>query len=469
MVFQLLLSPPHAVGTLLDVVLSLYNSYFRSSPRLLLPDRRSLIDFDVDLHTGFFPPTPLPRLPSSFDLWENGLASAVGMVCLGDDDSEEAESKREYGKKWRKDVNSWPVFATHELESDLRQLQRAHYVLSWLLHLYVHSVPLFPDPPEIVVVPKSIAIPLVEVSQLLGIAPVLTFADTVLWNYELINPEEPFSMTNIRFRNLFSGTEDETNFYLASARAEIVGIEMLRIFDEYNRLSPGAGDYAAVGKVSRDLIRLSGIINDINEVIQSVRPTCDPHVFYWQIRPWYSGSGSDGPCWKYEGVPNDDELLRSGPSAGQSSVMHALDVFLGVDHTSKKGSVETKDGHGRFMEKMRLYMPKKHRDFLASLASSSQPIRELAKEESILRDPFNAAVTALQKLRTEHIKIACRYIVTMAHTQSDIGCPIASMWSRLQRNGTQTNTLGTGGNTVASLLKHGRDVTKQTALPARSV
>lgn len=104
--FQLLLSPPHAVGTLFDVVLSLYNSYFHSAPRLSLPDRRSLGDFDVDPQTGFFPPAPLRRLPPSFDLWENGLDSAAGRLCLGDDNSEEAQSKREYGQRWREDVNS---------------------------------------------------------------------------------------------------------------------------------------------------------------------------------------------------------------------------------------------------------------------------------------------------------------------------------------------------------------------------
>lgn len=325
---------------------------------------------------------------------------------------------------------------------------------------------MLPSPPEVVVIPKSIAIPLVEVSKALQIAPVLTFADTVLWNYDLINPNEPLSVNNIRFRHLFSGTEDETGFYVASARSELVGVEMLRVFDEYNRLSPNAGDYAAVAKVSRDLVRLSGIINDINEVIQSVRPMCDPHVFYWQIRPWYNGSGSDGPRWKYEGVAKDEDLLRSGPSAGQSSVMHALDIFLGVDH--KKGPAESRDRHGQFMEKMRQYMPGKHREYLAFLSSSSRPIRELAKEESILREPFNAAVAALQKLRTEHIKIACRYIVTMAHTQSDVGCPVASTWTRLQKNGGQGSSLGTGGNAVATLLKHGRDATKRTALPGRS-
>lgn len=360
-------------------------------------------------------------------------------------------------------MTQWPILSIHELGSDLRLLQQAHYVLAWLVHLYVHSVPL-DTPLDVIVVPKSIAVPLVEVSKLLQIAPVLTFADTVLWNYELVDPNEPLSVDNIRFRNHFSGTDDEAAFYLASARAELVGVEMLRIFDEYDRLTPAAGDYTAAGKVSRDLVRLSGIIDDINEVIKSVRGPCDPHVFYWQIRPWWSGSGSDGPRWRYEGVPNDEDLLLSGPSAGQSSVMHALDIFLGVDH--KKGAT-AKDGHGSFMERMRFYMPGKHREYLLSLSSLSRSVRELAKEESILRESYNSAVAALQKLRTEHIRIACRYTVSMAHTQPNSGCPVLNAWKQSQ-DGDQKKTLGTGGNEVVVLLKHGRDATKRTALPGRS-
>lgn len=102
----LLLSPPHAVGTLLDVVLSLYNSYFHSAQRLSLADRRSPSDFDIDLQTGFFPTTPLSRLPSSFDLWEDGLASAAGRLPLGNDSSEEALARREFSRNWRDDVKS---------------------------------------------------------------------------------------------------------------------------------------------------------------------------------------------------------------------------------------------------------------------------------------------------------------------------------------------------------------------------
>jgi len=108
--FQPHLSPPYAVGTLLNAVFSLAKFYFPHAPRPSLPDRRSLDDFDINLHTGFFPPTPLSRLPPSFDLWEDSLSAAAGSLCLGDDDSSEAKSKREFGKAWRDDIDLVSIF-----------------------------------------------------------------------------------------------------------------------------------------------------------------------------------------------------------------------------------------------------------------------------------------------------------------------------------------------------------------------
>jgi len=40
----------------------------------------------------------------------------------------------------------------------------------------------------------------------------------------------------MRFTNLFSGTEDERNFYATSARAELAGVEMLHIINDYSKL-----------------------------------------------------------------------------------------------------------------------------------------------------------------------------------------------------------------------------------------
>lgn len=156
---------------------------------------------------------------------------------------------------------------TEPLQSNLRLLQRAHLVLAWLVHYYVHSAPAAAEG-EPFIVPKSLSLPLVAVSRHLGIAPVLTFADTVLWNWDLVDPSLPVSIDNMHFVNLFSGTEDERNFYATSARAEFRGIEMLRIIDEYNNL-PNLSDLTSISKVARDLTRLKKVIHNTTPLVET--------------------------------------------------------------------------------------------------------------------------------------------------------------------------------------------------------
>jgi len=315
---------------------------------------------------------------------------------------------------------------------------------------------------------------LVQISRHLGMAPVLTFADTVLWNWELLSPDQPLSAENMSILNLFSGTEDERNFYSASAMAELRGVEMLRIIDEYNSL-PNVTNMTSISKVARDLTRLAGIIDAISEIIQSVRPMCDPHVFYWDIRPWFEGSdakGPTGPGWIYEGVEDSHLLDLSGPSAGQSSVMHALDIFLDIDHKLRQRrypapSPENKRADHGFMERMRRYMPGPHQEYLARLSTSSPSVREVAQSTLALREPYDTAVLALKRLRDSHIRIACLYVVTMSRsTPGKAGCPASAMINRIQaaRNSGKGPVRGTGGNELSLLLKAGRDATKRAAL-----
>ena len=71
------------------------------------------------------------------------------------------------------------------------------------------------------------------------------------------------------------------------------------------------------------------------------------------------GADADGPSspgWVYEGV-NDSHLPLSGPSAGQSTVFHSLDVWLDIDHKLKQRrypapSDENKKADHSFMERM---------------------------------------------------------------------------------------------------------------------
>lgn len=311
------------------------------------------------------------------------------------------------------------------------------------------------------------------VSHVLRIAPVLTFADTVLWNWELVDPKLPVTIENMRFgQELFSGTEDERNFYFGSARAEIIGVQLLHIFNDYHNL-PNVTDLTSICKINRLLARLTTVIQEIDSGVQSMRQIVDPHVFYWEVRPWYNGSQSDSsaPAWIYEGVGDMSKLDLSGPSAGQSSVMHALDLFLDIDHKLRQRrypapSDANKRADHNFMERMRRYMPGKHRDYLTYIAEYPRPIREAAQNTPAIREAYNTAIAALKKLRDAHMRIACLYIVTMSRsTKPPVGCPMFAMAQRMEREAAKSGPVtGTGGNELSLLLKAGRDATARAVL-----
>ncbi|THG99972.1 hypothetical protein EW026_g2487 [Hermanssonia centrifuga] len=418
--------------------------------------------YDVDPNTGCFPPEPLPQLPRPFSFWENALAEVQGVLYLGNDESDEALDKREAGENWRAQVRSWPVIETTVLHENIRYLQKAHMVLAFIMHFYVHSTPPTEDNSPIHI-PRAICVPLVAVSQALGTAPVLTFADTVLWNWTFINPELPLSADNIRYVTLLSGTDAERAFYEVSGIVELKGVEMLQIIESF-MLLPNTTDYASVAKISRDLSQLKKIVEELTDIFLSIRDAVDPKAFHWQCRPWWSGApapSSSQPEWIFEGVPKSATVDVSGPSAGQSTVMHALDVFLDIDHrlTQKRQpapSESNKKADTGFMERMRRYMPRLHREYLARIGDVPQSVREVANATPTLREPYNAAVAALKRLRDVHIRIVTLYVVTMSHS-----APPTDIKRKIQEEGIAR---GTGGNEASSLLKAGRDATTRAML-----
>ncbi|KIJ44291.1 hypothetical protein M422DRAFT_30434 [Sphaerobolus stellatus SS14] len=462
-------------------LLSYYFSYYFSRASKLdddfldrpLVDISRLSDFDMNISTGFMPLlSPLDRLPHHYDLWETALSLANTQVSLGEDQSPEAHSRRESSSLWRQRLQNAPTLDVDPLLRDVRYLQRAHHVLAFLVHFYVHSIP--PPPvPERIVVPASLAVPLVAVSDALGIAPILTFADTVLWNWELKDPSQAISPENMRCKTMFSNTPDEENFYVCCANIELRGVEALGIIMDYTRSS--LDDTESISHINNGLDRLTGVVEELTTILQSVRSTCEPHVFYFQIRPWFRGSdaeGVDSPGWIYEGVDPNRHLELSGPSAGQSSIMHALDIFLDVDHNLTKPRVPAPSEQNRradqsFMIRMRNYMPGKHQDFLRCL-SAQRPIRELAKRIPELRESYDGAVLALKRFRDQHMRIACLYIVTMSRTAAAraAGCPMGAAMQKLQRENESVRqpVRGTGGNELSCLLKASRDATKRTLI-----
>jgi indoleamine 2,3-dioxygenase len=433
-----------------------------------------LADYRVDTEVGFFPSREHGALPPPFSLWEEALDTARISVSLGDDASLKAEAQRQSSCRWREAVSSvskcckhrtnifhrvsqFEILATESLQNDYHLLERSHHVLAFLVHYYVHSSPTQNNTTK-VMVPASLTVPLVEVSKHLGIAPVLTFADTVLWNVSPIDPKAGFHISNLKCKHLFSGLPDEEAFYLTSAAIELRGVEFLRQLEVLFRGPVTAQLYRSL------LDNITQTIGDLTKILEGVRDHCHPRTFYNSVRPWFRGSPQDEEgrnCWVYEGVDPLETQDLSGPSAGQSSVMHALDVMLDIDHTLTEQrypepSPMNLRADTQFMQRMWRYMPGRHREFLKFLQEHGC-FREVAKSQVELADSYNEAVLALKRFRDAHIRIAVLYIISMARSpdQNSVKDSV----------GTSRQVQGTGGTELATLLKSTRDATTRATLP----
>ncbi|KZV65415.1 Indoleamine 2,3-dioxygenase [Peniophora sp. CONT] len=426
-----------------------------------------LREYDIDPVLGFFPPAALSRLGGDHAIWEAALDNAKGKLSLGEDTRAEAKAKRAYGETWRARVRTMPVLVVGALGQNLRASQRAHMVLAFLIHFYVHSQIPSPDRWHLVV-PASLAVPMVAISRILGIAPVLTLADTVMWNAQPLDPSRPFSASNVRFAHLFSGTETEQQFYIASIKPELIGVDILHAFEQYHSLLNPA-DPVCVSKTAREIVGVARTIDRITQVMGEIKATLNPYQFYWEVRPWFSGSGPAGDPstrWVYEGVAESSQLDLAGPSAGQSTVMHALDVFFEVDHkqVQHRPTPQTeanKAADKGFMERMWRYMPGDHRRYLEDLRRSQTPIRGLAEKSPLLREAYDNAVQALKEFRSSHIQVATLFIISQARTTPP-GTPDEA--AERAQFAVQGASKGTGGMALATQLKSGRDSTARTLL-----
>jgi len=318
----------------------------------------------------------------------------------------------------------------------------------------------------------------------------------------------------------FTNTTDEAHFFLTSARCELAGVVALdlmrRSLDE-----AFIADSLALTRLTTYLTDLAGQIDLIGDVIVDVKNGCRPDVFYHVIRPWFRGGDADGPesaGWLFEGVEAaDQERLVgasgaenrqtaegagnpgvtttgrkfSGPSAGQSTLIHALDVFLMVDHRQQSEESDASNEE-TFMQRMKAYMPHPHRSFLTHLADAPHPIRSLvlANKETRpdLAAAYDGALAALKRLRDKHMRIVTMYIIQQARREvSDemiaMGAPVPASRSQKQQStvelphGSLSDLIeeqeskkaagddelrGTGGTALIKFLKLCRDNTMST-------
>ena len=353
------------------------------------------------------------------------------------------------------------VISTNDLGDSPVFLRRAHLVLAFILHFYVQSLP----PTEEVSIPRSISIPILQVAKELDIPPVLTFSDTVLYNWDFRtspkSEDEIPTASNIHTQTMFTRLVDEEEFYLCSARIEMRGVEILELM-RVTMDETFVGDVIAVRRIKDYLHTIAGIIADLKALLLSVKNLCNPDIYYNQVRPWLRGedSSENKRKWIFEGADEDFQLSipleLSGPSAGQSTMIHALDIFLGVDH-------RTTSSQPSFMSRMQLYMPRNHRLFLDHIKANPRPLRAFVMDahDAGLLEAYNNAVLALKEFRDAHMIIAALYILGPARRAkaAAIGRDVV-ISNAMESDGVK----GTGGTDLVKFLKDIRNRTGNTVI-----
>lgn len=422
--------------------------------------------FSVSPTTGFLPAElPLRKLPQlCYQPWEDIVENLPSLLL---------------SRRIRDVIEKLPLLETEQLDL-LPELRRAYLVLGFLAHGYVWGA----SAPSSRI-PEQVARPLIDVSERLGLPPLATYAGLCLWNFREIMPGSDdyahgkFNWDNLTTINTFTGSIDESWFYLVSVFFEYSGGQCVR----YGMQAMDHAKQGNVEQLTRSLQELAQAIDHLGSVLMRMEEMCDPHVFYFRIRPYLAGwkNMADVGLDPNGVIYGAEKAHRSyaGGSNAQSSLIQFLDSLLSVHHHStgerpvpevgskapaepaKKGSAEN-----AFLVEMRKYMPKEHREFLA-MVDKECLIREFVFEnkatapELILS--YDACLAMLKLFRDKHIQIVTRYVVLQAKKAPKMGSSSTLRSGLAKKKAAGVEEKGTGGTSLLPFLKQCRDETGDPA------
>ncbi|XP_064405702.1 indoleamine 2,3-dioxygenase 2-like [Halichondria panicea] len=409
-----------------------------------------LSDFDVSETTGFVATKPpLRKLPGEyFSSWEDTCTKIPALI---------------ENKELRAKIDALPErqFNKETLESE-EEWKRAYVLLTFLSQSYIWAEG---EAGVIDTLPKKLAVPWYAVSEHLAMKPVATYASVILYNYSLRDPKGGMTADNLVAVSTFTGTKDESWFYMVHVLVELAAVSGLKAIE---------GAFEAMKmqkneKLKNELQKIEKAIDNMRKTLQNMYNKCDAEVYYCKVRHFLSGAQGN-PAFPngviYEGVDNKPHFYNGG-SAAQSSSIPSFDALLGAKHPGPE-----KDP--TFMRKMREYQPRKHRDFLVAI--DTQPsLREYIKksQNSELIKKYNSALESLIKFRRSHMRLIDIYIIEQSRKcrateatgthgtsvdpgkdETAVGIPVKAL-----------AFTGAGGTPVETFLKQVKDSTESIKIP----
>ncbi|KAI9718843.1 MAG: hypothetical protein M1828_006532 [Chrysothrix sp. TS-e1954] len=435
-----------------------------------------LEDYDISSVNGFLPDElPLEVLPDPYySPWEGIIRNLQGLIL---------------SRKLRSVINGTKTLSTSHLSSE-PEWRRAYSILAFLSHAYIWGGDC---PAE--VVPPSISAPFLSTCRHLDLPPVATYAGVALWNFKPLCEDEPIDLENLSTLTTFTGSMDESWFYLVSVAIEAQGAPIISIM--LDAIAAARANDSL--HVTLCLQRFAEHLEDLSTILVRMYSSCDPHVFYHRIRPFLAGSKNMAEAGLPEGVRFEDGtgtqpyVQFAGGSNAQSSLIQFFDIALGIEHrpTGERPRVESSasdsEGQGppppsqHFIKEMRKYMPGAHRRFLedVSRVANIRDYVEAHRRDKSLSTAFDACLAMLRDFRDKHIQMVSRYIIVKsresrshsrslspreAPSQPSFGLAKASSRKDHGPKNGGKKLKGTGGTALIPFLKQARDETGDPAI-----
>lgn len=171
----------------------------------------------------------------------------------------------------------------------------------------------------------------------------------------------------------------------------------------------------------------------------------EPRIFYTKVRPYMAGWENSVHLPQgllYESNLESVRMKFAGASAGQSPIIHCLDVALGVVHypTSKRSkSPERFENKNTYIYEMRKYMLREHREFISALSEAPSVKDYVHSLDSSIHskviESYNSCIESLTLFRNFHIQLVTRYIILPSKKEKNLV---------LDQSSKETGTGGTG-------------------------
>lgn len=303
-------------------------------------------------------------------------------------------------------------------------------IVERLFQIYAHFAQAFiwcenDDPMSYL--PPSIAVPFVQLATLVERPPIVPYATTALSNYQRIDHDGEIEVDNLRVVQKMIDIPDESWFHLIHVEIEAKagrGIHQARLATR----AVANGEETAV---ENSLSQIADTFDQMIATFKRMPEGCSPDVYYHTLRPYLFGFENI----EYQGVEAFGGEPQSflGETGAQSSVIPAFKTFFGLAHAH--------GGLTDYLELMKQFMPKPHRQFLATIDPTL--IRSFVQTQNrrALTEAYNLCLEKMVEFRTLHLHFAQAYIASKVKDPRGTGGTDFMRWLKQLRDETAVQLL----------------------------